>query len=66
VTDLLQALRARLDDDCIQTDPDVVAAYAQDRAIFEHAGTAAVLVMPRSTAEVVAAVEAARSLGVPA
>ena len=65
VTDLLEALRARLDDDCIQTDPDVVLAYAQDRAIFEHAGAAAVLVMPRSTAEVVAAVDAARAVGAP-
>ncbi len=33
--------------------------------MFEHAGTAEVLVMPRSTAEVVAAVEAARAAGVP-
>lgn len=43
----------------MQTDPDVVAAYGQDRAIFEQTGTAAVLVSPRSTAEVVAAVQAA-------
>ena len=62
---LLDELRARLDDDCIQADPDVVAAYAQDRAIFERPGTGAVLVMPRTTADVVATVEAARSVGVP-
>lgn len=64
-TTLIDELRARLDDDRIQADPDVVAAYAQDRAVFEHAGTAAVLVMPTSTEEVVAALAAARAAGVP-
>lgn len=63
--DLLRELRARLDADCIQTDPDVVAAYSHDRAVFERAGTAAVLVMPRTTAEVVAAVQAAAAVGAP-
>lgn len=62
---LIEELRARLDDDRIQTDPDVVLAYAQDRAVFEKAGTAAVLVMPRSTDEVVAALAAARAAGAP-
>jgi glycolate oxidase len=62
---LLQELTARLDADCIQTDPDVVAAYSQDRAIFERAGTADVLVMPRSTHEVVAALQAAAAAGAP-
>ncbi|MBT8207766.1 MAG: FAD-binding protein [Acidimicrobiia bacterium] len=62
---LLEALIAALPADCIQTDPDVVAAYAQDRALFEKAGTASVLVMPRTTAEVVAAVNAASHNGVP-
>ncbi len=60
---LIDELRARLDDDCIQADPDVVAAYAQDRAVFERAGTATVLVMPRTTADVVACLAAARAAG---
>jgi glycolate oxidase len=62
---LLDELQARLPGECIEVDPDVVAAYAQDRAIFEQPGTAAVLVMPRSTDEVVAALAAARAVGAP-
>lgn len=62
---LIDELRSRLPAECIQDDPDVVAAYAQDRAIFETAGAAAVVVMPRNTDEVVAAVAAARAAGVP-
>ena len=62
---LLEALRAGLDDDCIQADPDVVEAYAHDRAIFERAGTGAVVVMPRTAADVVATMHAASSVGVP-
>jgi glycolate oxidase len=62
---LLDELRARLPDECIQTDTDVVLAYSQDRAVFERAGTADILVMPRSTDEVVAAMLAARAAGVP-
>jgi glycolate oxidase len=65
VGDVLAALRTRLPEDRFQTDADVLAAYAQDRAVFERAGTAAVLVSPRSTAEVVAAVEAAVAADVP-
>lgn len=57
--ELLDELQARLPADRIQLDPDVVSAYSQDRAIFEKGGTAAVLVSPRSTEEVVAAVLAA-------
>ena len=62
---LSRELRARLDDDRIQDDPDVVAAYSQDRAVFERAGRADVLVMPRTTDEVVAALAAARAVGAP-
>ncbi len=62
---LLDELTRRLPADSVQTDADVVAAYGQDRAIFEAAGTAAVLVMPRDTAEVVATVQAAKAAGVP-
>ena len=57
--DLLHELTQRLPEQRIQADPDVVAAYSQDRATFEKAGVATVLVSPRSTDEVVAAVEAA-------
>ena len=39
----LDELRRRLPADCLQTDVDVTAAYSQDRALFETAGTAAVL-----------------------
>lgn len=62
---LLDGLAERLPADRVQADPDVVAAYAQDRAVFESAGTAAVLVLPTSTEEVVATVEVARAAGVP-
>ncbi len=62
---LLDELRRRLPADCVQTDADVTAAYSQDRALFETAGTAAVLVMPRTTADVVAAVEVAVAHRVP-
>lgn len=62
---LLDELQARLPDECIQVDADVIASYGQDRAIFEQPGTADVLVMPRSTAEVVAAMAAARAAGSP-
>ena len=61
---LLDELRARLPHDRIQADPDVVAAYGQDRALFERPGTAAVLVTPHTTEEVSAAVQAAAAAGV--
>ena len=64
-TTMHDELAARLPADRTQADPDVVAAYGQDRALFERPGTAAVLVSPRSTAEVVATVAAARAAGVP-
>ena len=59
MTALLDELLRRLPDDRVQSDPDVVSAYSQDRAAFVDAGTAAVLVSPRTTDEVVAAVRAA-------
>ena len=61
MADLLTELRERLPEQRIKVDPDVVGAYSQDRAIFEGAGTAAVLVTPHSTEEVVAAVQAAKA-----
>ncbi len=65
VNGLLAELEARLPADCIQLDRDVIDTYSQDRAIFEDRGTASVLVMPRDTAQVVAAVEAANAADVP-
>ncbi len=62
---ILDELTARLPADCIQTDGDVIASYGQDRAIFEGAGVAAILVMPRTTEQVVAVIEAANAADVP-
>lgn len=62
---LLEELQARLPADRIQADPDVIEAYSNDRAAFEQSGTAALLVVPRSTEEVVAAIEAANAADVP-
>lgn len=62
---LLDELQRRLPPECIQIDADVIESYSQDRAVFESAGTASILVMPSSTDEVVAAVEAATAAGVP-
>jgi glycolate oxidase len=62
---LIEELRARLPDVCIQTDRDVITTYEQDRALFEKAGSAGVLVMPQSTDEVVAALAAARAARAP-
>ena len=58
-TDVLEVLQQRLPPDAIQYDPDVVVAYVQDRALFESAGTAAILVMPTNTEQVVVIVDAA-------
>ena len=62
---LREVLLERLDEDCVQFDRDVVESYSFDRAIFEAHGDAAVLVMPRTTEEVVAAVQVANELDVP-
>lgn len=62
---LLAEIEARLPAECIQADRDVIDVYSQDRAIFEGRGSAAILVMPRTTDEVVAAVEAAIAADVP-
>lgn len=65
MSNLLDELSRRIPAECIQTDPDVIAAYSQDRALFVGAGAAAVLVMPRTTAEVVATIQAANAADVP-
>lgn len=59
--DLLEVLPA----ECLQTDPGVLAAYAKDRAAFETPGSAAVLVVPRSTEDVIATIAVAARARVP-
>ncbi len=51
--------------DSVLTDPDVTASYARDQAVLAEAGTPAAVVLPRSTAEVVAALQIAARHGVP-
>lgn len=60
-----EELERRLPSDRIQVDQDVIDSYSQDRAVFERAGSATILVTPRSTDEVVAVVEAANAADVP-
>ncbi len=62
---LLSELEQRLPADSIQSDTDVVDSYSRDRAVFEQSGTAAILAMPKTTEEVVAALAAATAAGVP-
>ena len=63
--DLLDHLRAGLPDDAILTDPDVTASYANDMASFCEAGAPAVVVLPRTTAEVQHVMRTATALRVP-
>ncbi|WNG90513.1 FAD-linked oxidase C-terminal domain-containing protein [Mycobacterium sp. ITM-2016-00317] len=50
--DALNDLIAELPDGVVVTDPDIVAAYRQDRAADPRAGTAAAVVRPTRTEEV--------------
>ena len=61
VTELQDALGA----DGVLTDPDVTAGYARDQAMMAPAGTPAAVVLPRSTADVVAVLQVATRHGVP-
>jgi glycolate oxidase len=61
VAELADALGA----DSVLTDPDVTASYARDQAVLAHAGTPAAVVLPRSTADVVAVMQIASRHGVP-
>ena len=63
--DLLDHLRAGLPDDAILTDPDVTASYANDMASFCEAGALAVVVLPRTTAEVQHVMRTATALRIP-
>jgi glycolate oxidase len=63
--DLLDHLRAGLPDDAILTDADVTASYANDMASFCEAGAPAVVVLPRTTAEVQHVMRTATALRIP-
>ena len=58
-------LRAGLPDDAVVVDPDQLASYRHDMARFAEAGTPAVLVLPRSTAEVAHVLRTATAHRVP-
>jgi FAD/FMN-containing dehydrogenase len=58
-------LAAALGPDGVLTDPDVTAAYARDQAMLAEARTPAAVVLPRSTAEVVAVMQVATRHGIP-
>ncbi|MEI4270387.1 FAD-linked oxidase C-terminal domain-containing protein [Klenkia sp. LSe6-5] len=58
-------LVAALGRDSVLTDPDVTAAYARDQAMLAPAGLPAAVVLPRTTADVSAALRIAHAHGVP-
>ncbi|MCW2741366.1 MAG: glcD [Blastococcus sp.] len=58
-------LRDALGPDSVLVDPEVTASYARDQAMLVPAGTPAAVVLPRSTAEVVAVMQVASRHGVP-
>ena len=62
---LLDELGAVLPDDAVSVDPDRLASYRSDRAVGATAGTPAVLVLPRTTEQVAAALAAAHARRVP-
>jgi glycolate oxidase len=58
-------LADELGSDSVLTDPDVTASYARDQAMLAESGTPAAVVLPRSTADVVAVMQVASRHGVP-
>jgi glycolate oxidase len=62
---VVEALRRELPADRVVSDPDVLAALAQDQAEWAPAGTAAAAVRVRSEAEVQHAVRTCAGIGVP-
>ena len=62
---LLSELAAVLPDDAIVDDPDRLASYRRDQAVGVPAGEPAVVVFPRSTAEVSAVLSAAHARRIP-
>ncbi|MFR9728231.1 FAD-binding oxidoreductase [Saccharopolyspora sp. MS10] len=61
----LAALRARLPEQRLVTDPESLGRYAHDEAEWAPHGTPAAVVRPTSTEDVVAAVRVCAELGVP-
>ncbi|HEY5031933.1 MAG TPA: FAD-linked oxidase C-terminal domain-containing protein [Actinomycetes bacterium] len=62
---LLAELGSVLPDDAVVTDPDRLASYRHDQAIAAPAGEPAVVVFPRTTAEVSAVMAAAHARRIP-
>ena len=62
---LLDDLRARIGADCLVTDRDVLASYAQDEAEWAPFGQPAVVVRPRTAEDVRATVQACIAHGTP-
>jgi glycolate oxidase subunit GlcD len=58
-------LRDAVGADSVLTDPDVTVAYARDQAMLAPAGSPAAVVLPRSTADVVAVMQVATRHGIP-
>ncbi|GIF48912.1 glycolate oxidase [Asanoa ferruginea] len=65
MADLVTELRAALPDGAVLTDPDLLRGHQRDEADLVPFGTPAVVVRPRTTAEVVDVVRAAARAGVP-
>ncbi|MFY1634495.1 FAD-binding oxidoreductase [Solwaraspora sp. WMMB335] len=65
MSDLIDALRAALPDTAVLTDPDLLSGHQRDEADLCAAGIPAVVVRPRTTAEVVATIGVAARYGVP-
>ena len=62
---LIDALRAAVGPDQVQTDPDVTAAYSRDMMPLAPSGTPLAVVFPTDTAQVAAVVKACAAAGVP-
>ncbi|MEV1285898.1 FAD-linked oxidase C-terminal domain-containing protein [Micromonospora sp. NPDC049679] len=65
MSDLFEELRAALPEGAVLTDPDLLRGHQRDEADLCAAGMPAVVVRPRTTAEVVAVVRAAAARGIP-
>ena len=61
----LAELREALGPGSVLTDPEVTVGYARDQAMLATAGTPAAVVLPRSTADVVAVMQVASRHGIP-
>lgn len=62
---VIDALRAAVGPDRIQTDPDITAAYARDMMPLAPSGIPLAVVFPTDTAQVVAVVQVCAAAGVP-